>query len=92
MGKLFIVHPGGKQIYCCKECKTPIAAKRDFIDRCKTLIDGQGLLFSASCNIKESAVSERILAVAEDDYNIVRLLSCLKCKSNMGWRLAFVTC
>ena len=88
MGKLFIVHPGGQQIYCCKECKTPIAAKRDFIDHCKTLMDGNGLLFSASCNTKQSLESERILSTAEEDYNIVRLLSCLKCKSSMGWRWA----
>ena len=86
MGKLFIVHPGGNHTYCCKECKTPIAAKKDFIDRCKTLVDGQGFLFSAGFNLKESHVSERIMAAADEDTNIVRYLSCLKCKSYMGWR------
>ena len=112
MGKLFIVHPGGKHIYSCKDCKTPIAAKRDFIDRCKTLVsarsfakllshltntlckvinqralqvNGQGLLFSSSCNVRESHMSERITAF-DAEYNIVRLLSCLKCKAYMGWR------
>lgn len=89
MGKLFLVHPGGKHIYCCKDCKTPIATKRDFIDRCKTIDAGHGLLFSASCNVKESKVSERILSPANEDVNIVRFLYCLKCKASMGWRYEY---
>ena len=86
MGKLFIVHPDSKHVFGCKECRTPIVARQDFIGQCKTLIDGQGLLFSSSCNVKEAGQTERILSGADENSDIVRFLSCLKCKAYMGWR------
>lgn len=80
----------GQRVFGCKECKTHLTTIENLVSRAFNGQHGRAYLFDLVTNVEEGEPEDRHMTTG---LHTVRDISCIKCKTTLGWKYdrAYVT-
>uniref|UniRef100_A0A182KCT2 Protein yippee-like n=1 Tax=Anopheles christyi TaxID=43041 RepID=A0A182KCT2_9DIPT len=82
MGKVFLEHINGKQLYNCANCNTNLTNMRELLSTRFIGHTGPAILFNRVVNLKFSEPKNREMLTGQ---HAVREVECKNCKAKLGW-------
>ncbi|XP_060772097.1 protein yippee-like 5 isoform X2 [Neoarius graeffei] len=86
MGRIFLDHIGGTQLFSCANCNTVLTNRSKIISTRFTGSTGRAFLFNKVVNVQYSDVQDREMVTGR---HMVRDVSCKNCNSKLGWMYEF---
>merc|ERR1712076_159945 len=86
MGRTYIEHPGGRTIYSCFQCLTPLANRSMLKSDKFTGSTGKAYLFHSCYNIRKSGTQDKRMMTG---MHTIRNIFCKICDIELGWIYEF---
>ena len=88
MGRVFLNHLGGRRIFSCAACDSPLTNRAELISTRFTGATGRAFLFNRVVNLSFSDAQDRVMLTGR---HMVRDVLCKNCDVKLGWIYEFAT-